>query len=169
MLWFRPVFFEELLSSQCRQSYHLLVEWDLPLLLSFNRFVRREKQVPLVNVSNCPSCLLNVVHPSLSAAVTPCHPPSVAQAMQTRRNRWASSWAPCTLNTISTNTPTHTHTNTHTPYSTSKLLLCLHCWWKRILCVHQQSWLQHNCLNQWFPNRVIQICSGVLGKILILR
>lgn len=113
MLWFRPVFFEELFSSQCRQSYHLLVEWDLPLLLSFNRFVRREKQVPLVNVSNCPSCLLNVVHPSLSAAVTPCHPPSVAQAMQTRRNRWASSWAPCTLNTISTNTPTHTLTHTH--------------------------------------------------------
>lgn len=30
------------------------------------------KQVPVVNVSNCPSCLQNLGHPSLSSAVTPC-------------------------------------------------------------------------------------------------
>lgn len=36
------------------------------------------KQVPLVNVSNWPSCVWNVAHPSMSAAVTPCHPPWAA-------------------------------------------------------------------------------------------
>lgn len=28
--------------------------------------------MPVVNVSNCPSCLQNLGHPSLSLAVTPC-------------------------------------------------------------------------------------------------
>lgn len=55
-----------------RQSYNLLIVREPPLLLSFNRFVWREKQVPIVNVSNCPSCLQNSGHPSLSLVVTPC-------------------------------------------------------------------------------------------------
>lgn len=62
-----------------RDSYNLLIVQESPLLLSFNRFVRGGggggfgvKQVPVVNVSNCPSCLQNLRHPSLSSVVTPC-------------------------------------------------------------------------------------------------
>lgn len=54
------------------------------------------KQVPLVNVSNWPSCVWNVAHPSLSGAVTPCHPPwAAAEQMRLLDERLAHS-TPCT-------------------------------------------------------------------------
>lgn len=82
------------------QSYNLLIEWSLPLLLSFNRFVWWGKQVPLVNVSNCPSCLRNLVHPSLSCAVTPCRLLSQAGADSPCCNRWGFSHVRSTRHTI---------------------------------------------------------------------
>lgn len=36
--------------------------------------------MPVVNVSNCPSCLQNLGHPSLSSAVTPCRSTSCGAA-----------------------------------------------------------------------------------------
>lgn len=82
------------------KSYNLLIEWSPPLLLSFNRFVWWGKQVPLVNVSNCPSCLRNLAHPSLSCAVTPCRPLSQAGADSPCCNRWGFSHVRSTRHTI---------------------------------------------------------------------
>lgn len=55
--------------------------------------------MPVVNVSNCPSCLQNLGHPSLSLAVTPCRSTSRGAAeraelvtdeasLSSRRPRW---------------------------------------------------------------------------------